>query len=138
MVENKTKPTDASVEAYIAAIAEEPRRCDCQILVRIMSEVTKQPPQMWGSSIVGFGSYHYRYESGREGDMCITGFASRKRNISIYLLASGAKQDQLLKKLGKHKMGKACLYVTRLADIDTTVLQQLVAESVAEVRRRYV
>ena len=137
MAENKTKPTDASVEAYIAAIGDAHRRSDCEFMVGLLSNVTKQAPRMWGASIVGFGTYHYKYESGREGDMCITGFASRKASISIYLVARGADQEELLGKLGKHKMGKACLYVKRLADIDTNVLQQLIADSVAEVQRRY-
>lgn len=137
MAENKTKPRTASVEQYIAAIPDDVRRADCEALTELMSKVTKQPPKMWGSSIVGFGRYHYKYESGREGDMCVTGFAPRKGDISIYLLASGAEQEALLKRLGKHKMGKACLYVRRLADVDTKVLQQLIAGSVAEVKRRY-
>ncbi len=137
MAENKTRPTDANVGAHISAIADEARRRDCEQLVKLMANITKQPPRLWGSSIVGFGSYHYEYASGREGDMCVTGFASRKGAISIYLLASGVKQAQLLEKLGKHKMGKACLNVKRLADIDTDVLQQLVAGSVAQVKRRY-
>ena len=137
MAENKTKPTDASVEDSLAAIEDETRRSDCAALVRLMSRITKQPPKMWGSSIVGFGSYHYKYESGREGDAGLTGFSSRKGDISVYLVASGAEQEQLLAKLGKHKMGKACLYIRRLSDVDTRVLERLVARSVAEVRRRY-
>ncbi len=136
MTENKTRPTGARVEQYLAAIKDDVRRSDCEALVKLMSKVTKQPPAMWGSSIVGFGSFHYKYASGREGDMCLTGFASRKGDISVYLVASGADQDKLLKKLGKHKMGKACLYIKRLSDIDMKVLQQLVAGSVAEITRR--
>lgn len=137
MAENKTKATDASVQDYLAAIEDETRRSDCATLVRLMSRITKQPPRMWGSSIVGFGSYHYKYDSGREGDAGLTGFSSRKGDISVYLVASGAEQEQLLAKLGKHKMGKACLYIRRLSDVDTKVLVRLVAGSVAEVRRRY-
>ena len=137
MAENKTKPTDASVEDYLAAIEDETRRSDCAALVRLMSRITKQPPRMWGSSIVGFGSYHYKYESGREGDAGLTGFSPRKGDISVYLVASGAEQEQLQAKLGKHKMGKACLYIRRLSDVNTKVLVQLVAGSVAAVRRRY-
>ena len=137
MAENKTKPTGASVEEYIAAIDDEARRGDCQELANLMSKITKQPPIMWGSGIVGFGSYHYTYDSGHEGDMCPTGFSSRKRDISVYLVASGTEQEQLLSKLGRHKMGKACLYIRRLSDIDCKVLQQLVVGSVAEVRQRY-
>ena len=137
MADNKTRPSNASVEAYIAAIDDEMRRADCEALVKLMSQVTAEPPAMWGSSIVGFGSYHYKYESGREGDMAATGFSSRKGDISVYLVASGANQEQLLAQLGRHKMGKACLTIRRLSDVDAMVLRQLVVDSVAEVRRRY-
>lgn len=137
MTENKTRPTGASVAAYLAAIEDATRRADCEALVTLMSDVTKEAPAMWGDSIVGFGSYHYRYDSGREGDMCATGFSSRKGDISVYLVASGAEQERLLARLGRHKMGKACLYLRRLSDVDGDVLRQLVAASVAEVRRRH-
>src|SRR5947207_15388621 len=103
-----------------------------------MANATKQKPKMWGASIVGFGSYHYSYESGREGDSCLTGFSSRKGDISVYLTASFPGRDELLSKLGKHKMGKACLYVRKLSDVDLNVLEQLVVGSVAETKRRYV
>ncbi len=134
---NKTKQTDASVDAYLAAIADEARRADCEVLVKLMSKVTKQPAKMWGTSIVGFGTYHYTYESGREGDACRTGFASRKGDISIYLMAGGPHQEALLAKLGRHKMGAVCLYVRRLSEIDIKVLEQLVVEAVEGVKRRY-
>ena len=137
MTENKTRATDGSVDAYLADIVDETRRIDCEALVQLMSSVTGEPPKMWGSSIVGFDSYHYKYESGREGDMCVTGFSSRKGDISVYLVASGADQEQLLARLGKHKMGKSCLYIRRLSSVDANVLRQLVVDSVAEVRRRY-
>jgi hypothetical protein len=137
MVENKTKATAASVAAYLAAIADEGRRQDCEALARLMARVTKQPPVMWGPGIVGFGSYHYRYESGREGDSCLVGFASRKGDISVYLVAGFPGREELLARLGKHKMGKGCLYVRRLGDLDLQVLEQLVVGSVAEVQRRY-
>jgi len=137
MTENKTQPTDARVEDYLSAIEDETRRIDCEALVRLMSRVTKQAPRIWGGNIVGFGSYHYKYESGREGDAALTGFSSRKGDISVYLAASGTDQEQLLARLGKHKMGKACLYIRRLSDVDSMVLEQLVAASVAEVQRRY-
>jgi hypothetical protein len=109
MAENKTKASEGSVENYIAAIDDETRRKDCEGLVQLLSEATKHPPKMWGSSIVGFGSYHYKYESGREGDMCLVGFSSRKGDISVYGLASSHEHDVLLSKLGKHKMGTAKL-----------------------------
>ncbi len=134
---NKTKPTDASVEAYLAAIEDEARRKDCSKLVELMSKVTKRKPQMWDDSIVGFGSYHYKYKSGREGDWCLTGFSSRKVDISVYLMASLPGQDELLARLGRHKMGKSCLYIRRLSEVDAKVLERLVAGSVAQVRRRY-
>ncbi len=137
MAENKTRATDASVDEYIAAITSEERRSDCQVLIKLMSKVTKAPPVMWGTSIVGFDSYHYKYESGREGDMGATGFASRKGDISVYLVASGKNQEALLAKLGRHKMGKSCLYIRRLSEIDMKVLERLIVESVAEVKRRY-
>lgn len=131
--ENKTKQTEASVEEYFANIDDETRRADCVALAKLMSGVTRKPPKMWGSSIVGFGSYHYRYASGREGDMCLAGFSSRKADLTVYVITEG--QEALLKKLGKHKRSKACLYIRRLADVDVKVLRQLVAASVAEVRR---
>jgi len=137
MAENKTKPTGASVEDYIASRANEQQRADCKALMSIFKRVTKHRPKMWGSSIVGYGSYHYTYESGRAGDMCLAGFAIRGRDFVVYILAEGRKQESLLSKLGKHKMGKSCLYFKRLADLDTTVLEQLIANSVAEVKRRY-
>jgi ribosomal protein S17E len=137
MTENKTKATKASVAGYIAAIQDEERRSDCEQLVKLMTGVTGEPAAMWGSSIVGFGRYHYRYESGREGDMCVTGFSSRKPNLSIYVLAEGAGQKKLLTRLGKHKMAKGCLYVRRMADIDAKVLRELVAGSIAEVHRQF-
>lgn len=134
---NKTQPTPASVQAYLDAIPDEARRTDCQALLALMQAVTGEPPVMWGSAIVGFGRYHYRYDSGREGDACLTGFSSRKADISVYLVAEGQGQAELLTRLGRHKMAKACLHIRRLADVDAGVLRQLVAASVAEVQRRY-
>ena len=134
---NKTQATRASATAHVAAIKDPQRRADCETLARLMSKVTGEKPVMWGPSIVGFGSYHYRYDSGREGDSCATGFAAGKGDLSIYLVAAGERQEALLAKLGRHKMGKACLKLRRLADVDLKVLEQLVADSVREVRRRY-
>jgi hypothetical protein len=138
MTQAKTKPTTASVAQYLAAIKDDERRADCEVIAKLMRKVTKQEPTMWGASIVGFGRYQYQYASGARGEMCQTGFSSRKGDISVYLVAAGAGQDELLPKLGKHKMGKACLYIRRLTDVDLKVLEQLVANSVAEVKRRYV
>ena len=137
MAEPKTKATRASVDNYLDAIGDELRRDDCRTLVKLMRRVTKEPPVMWGTSIVGFGSYHYRYASGHEGDSCLAGFSSRKGDISIYVTAGFEGQEPLLAKLGKHKAGKVCLYVKRLADVDLELLESLVEGSVAEMRRRY-
>jgi hypothetical protein len=137
MAENKTKATNASVEDYIASRANEEQRVDCKALMSILSRITKQRPKMWGPSIVGYGSYRYTYASGRTGEMCLAGFAIRGPELVVYLVAEGKEQQELLSRLGKHKMGKSCLYFKRLADLDKTVLEQLVANSVREVKRRY-
>lgn len=137
MAENKTKVTEASVESYFFAIEDEARRKDCEALARLMTEATQEKPKMWGTSIVGFGSYHYKYESGREGDSCLTGFSSRKGDISIYILASFPGREELLSRLGKHKTGKGCLYIRKLSDVDPKVLEQLIIGAVAERKRHY-
>jgi hypothetical protein len=113
------------------------RREDCEALTKVMSGATEHRPKMWGTSIVGFGSYHYKYESGREGDSCLTGFSSRKGDISVYLVAGFPGQEDLLAKLGKHKMGGGCLHVGKLSDVDHKVLEQLIVGSVAERKRRH-
>jgi len=137
MAENKTKATEASVESYLSAIEDESRRKDCEAVSKLMSKVTKEQPKMWGTSIVGFGSYHYKYPSGREGDSCLVGFSSRKGDITLYLVADFPGHDELLSGLGKHKMGKGCLYARKLSDVDPQVLEQLVAGSFAERKRHY-
>jgi len=137
VAENKTQPTEASVADYIASRASEEQRQDCARLMALLKKVTKHEPKMWGPSIVGFGAYRYKYESGREGEACLTGFAIRKSELVVYLVAEPEEQASLLPKLGKHKMGKSCLYFKRLGDLDTTVLEKLVAGSVAQIRRRY-
>ncbi|MCC6510413.1 MAG: DUF1801 domain-containing protein [Pirellulaceae bacterium] len=137
MAENKTKATDVNVDDYIAAITDEGQRQDCEALVKLLGKVTKLKPKMWGPSIIGFGSYHYKYDSGREGDMCLTGFAARKSELVVYLVAEGPDQQALLAQLGKHRMGKSCLYFRKLSAIDTSVLEKLVRGSVAEIKRRY-
>jgi hypothetical protein len=129
MPENKTKATEESVESHINSIVDPIRRRDCADLAILMAEATKEPPKMWGTSIVGFGSYHYRYESGREGDTCLVGFASRKGDISIYGLNAAPRHAELIPRLGKHKAGKGCLYIRNLADVDLKVLQILVADA---------
>ena len=137
MAESKTKATGASVEQYLAAIQDEARRADCRAMVKLMRKATGERPKMWGTSIVGFGSYHYKYESGREGDSCATGFSSRKDAIVVYLMVGAPDRDQLLAQLGTHKTGKGCLYVRRMSDVDPKVLEKLIVGSVADVRRRH-
>lgn len=137
MAENKTKVTELSADSYFSAITDAARREDCEVLAKLMTKATKEPPKMWGTSIVGFGSYHYKYDSGREGDSCAVGFSSRKGDISLYLLADFPERDELLAKLGKHKTGKVCVYVSKLSDVDLKILEKLVAGSHAETRRRY-
>jgi hypothetical protein len=121
MAENKMKPTDASVEDYIASRANEEQRADCKALMSMFKRITKQQPTMWGPSIVGYGSCRYTYESGRTGEMFLTGFAIRGRDLVVYLLAEEREHKARLAKLGKHKMGKTCLYFKRLADLDKTI-----------------
>lgn len=133
----KTKPTEVSAESHIAAIANEEQRNDAQRLVALMRKVTQQEPRMWGPSIVGFGSYHYKYASGHEGDSALAAFAVRGRDLVVYIAADFEGRDDLLAKLGEHKSGKVCVYIRRLADVDLKVLEKLVARSVAETRRRY-
>ena len=137
MAENKTKVTAASVESHLSAIADESRRKDCEALAKLMSKATREKPKMWGTGIVGFGSYHYQYESGREGDSCLTGFSSRKGDISIYLVAEFPGREALLARLGKHKTGKGCLYIRTLGDVDPKILTQLVVGAVAERKRNH-
>jgi hypothetical protein len=139
MYEAKTKPTEVSVSDYFDGIADPQRRQDCKELADLMTRVTGCKPRMWGTSIVGFDEYHYKYASGHEGNMCVVGFSSRKGDITLYLLP-GDESDEvkdLFSRLGKHKTGKACLYIKRLSDIQLPVLEQLIVHSVAETRRRY-
>ena len=133
----KTKPTEVSVESHIAAIANEEQRSDAQTLVALMRRVTKQEPRMWGPSIVGFGSYHYKYASGHEGDSALGAFAVRGSGFVVYTAADFEGRDALLAKLGTHTTGKVCVYIRRLADVDLKVLETLVARSIAETKRLY-
>ena len=137
MAKMKTTPTQASVDAYINAVEDAQKRADCRAVAAMMAEVTGAPAQMWGPSIVGFGSYHYRYASGREGDFMETGFAARKRAITLYIMAGFSEYGDLLAKLGKHDTGKSCLYVKRLADVDQAVLREMVERSVVWIRARH-
>jgi len=137
MAENKTKATGPNVRGYFAAIGDGTRRRDCEALAQLMTKATKCPPQMWGSSIVGFGTYHYKYESGREGDSCLVGFSSRRSDISVYGLHAAVDAAKLLARLGKHKTGKGCVYIKTLADVDQRVLATLVARAAAEKKRQH-
>jgi hypothetical protein len=137
MAELKTKATDASVDAYIASRANEGQKADCASLMAMLKRVTQEKPQMWGPGIVGFGLYRYKYESGRTGEMCRTGFAIRGKELVVYLVGSGGGQEALLERLGRHKMGKSCLYIRKLADVDMKVLEQLVTGSLAQLKARY-
>ncbi len=138
MAGTKTKPTGICVDAYLATRASSEQMADCKVIMAICERIAKQQPKMWGPSIVGYGSYTYRYESGHSGEACITGFAIRGKELVVYLIAESPEQVELLAALGKHKMGKACLYFRRLADLDVKVLEALIAGSVSEVERRHV
>jgi hypothetical protein len=137
MAEAKTKATGVSVADYLAAKASDDQRIDCAALMALLEKITGKSPKMWGPSIVGYGAYRYTYESGRTGESCLVGFAVRGRELVVYLGAEGEQQEALLSRLGKHKMGKACLYFKRLSDLDKLVLEQLIAGSIAEIKRRH-
>jgi hypothetical protein len=137
MAEAKTKPTAANIDEYLQSRASPEQLADCKALMAMLKRVTKEQPKMWGPSIVGYGTYTYKYESGRTGESCVTGFAVRGRELVVYLVAESPEQKELLARLGKHKIGKSCLYLTRLADVDAKVLEALVSKSVSEVRRRH-
>jgi hypothetical protein len=137
MAELKTKPTDASIDDYLASRASPAQLADCKAIMAICKRVTKQRPKMWGPSIVGYGSYKYRYESGHSGEAALTGFAIRGKDLVVYLVADSTAQSELLARLGKHKMTRSCLYFKRLSDLDPRVLEALIAGSVAEVKRRH-
>lgn len=137
MTENKTKESDASVDAFLDAVENDERRGDCKTLLNLMAEVTGSEPRMWGTSLVGFGRYHYRYASGREGDWFITGFSPRKKALTLYIMPGFDGYDELMGRLGKHTSGKACIYVRRLDDIDLAVLKEVVLASALHMRAQY-
>jgi hypothetical protein len=137
MAEAKTKPTAVSVDTFIAAIPDAGQREDSRRLRSMMEEITGEKAVLWGPSIVGFGQYHYEYDSGHSGDSCLVGFSPRKQNLSIYLMPGFDGRASLLEKLGKHKTAKACLYVKRLSDVDEAVLRKLIAASAESMRSRY-
>jgi Domain of unknown function (DU1801) len=135
--ENKTKPTPISAGAYIDAVADERQRDDARKIAAMMARLTGEPATMWGPSIVGFGSYHYKYDSGREGDMCRIGFSPRKGQTVVYVVDGYANKDDLLAKLGKHKTGQSCLYIKKLADVDESVLEEICTRSLAWMDEKY-
>ena len=134
MAEIKTRVTRASVDKFLQQIRDEKKREDCYAILKIMKKATRADPKMWGTSIIGFGNYHYVYESGREGDWFITGFSPRAQNLTLYMM--GGFDAELLKKLGKYKTGKGCLYIKKLEDIDQKVLSELISKSVRNLSKR--
>jgi hypothetical protein len=138
-----TKPTDTTVAAFIAAVDKPARRADAETLLSLYADATGLEPSMWGPSIIGYGSYHYKYESGREGDMCRAGFSPRKGNVVLYLIGgysnpeTQAKMDALRAQLGKHKTGASCLYINKLADVDLAVLKRMIALDLAYMDAKY-
>jgi hypothetical protein len=137
MAENKTKQTDKSVTAFLESVENKTKREDSFKLVELMQEITGEEPKMWGDTMVGFGKYHYKYASGREGDALMVGFSPRKQNLALYILAGFDEEEGLLNRLGKHSTGKSCLYVKKLSDIDMDVLREMVERSVKHMRETY-
>ncbi len=135
--QNKTTKNDGSVEGYIGSIAKEDRRRDIQAINDMMADMTGWEPKMWGKSIVGFGDYHYKYDSGREGDFFRLGYSSRAQNITIYIMPGYEDFSDELSRLGNHKMGKSCLYIKRLSDVDTEVLKEIMQKGLDIMAERY-
>lgn len=137
MAELKTKLNDGSVEDFLNSVEDEQKKRDSIEVLNIMTQITGDDAKMWGSSIIGFGNYHYKYDSGREGDWFITGFSPRKQALTLYIMAGFSRYDELLQKLGKYKTGKSCLYVKKLEDIDLNVLKELISSSVKYMKEKY-
>ncbi len=135
MAELKTRVNDASVKDFLNDVEDDQKRQDCFDLVDLMTDITGEEPKMWGPSIVGFGSYRYRYDSGREGDWMQVGFSPRKQALTLYIMSGFSRYQKLMAKLGKHKTGKSCLYIKRLSDVDGDVLRELITLSVEQVRK---
>jgi hypothetical protein len=135
MAENKTKETKASVDKFINSLSDEKLINECCLIISIMKDLTKEQPKMWGDSMVGFGSYHYKYESGREGDYFLTGFSPRKQNLTLYIITGFEDQREQLAKLGKHKTSKSCLYIKTLDDIDIKVLKKIISDSLKKMKK---
>lgn len=134
---NKTQPTPVAVTQFLESVSDPVRRSDAMTLCAMFERLSGEPPVMWGPSIIGFGRYHYRYDSGREGDMCRIGFSPRKANLVLYIVDGFDGHATLMTRLGKHKTGKSCLYINRLGDIDMAVFERLCVDSLAEMDRRY-
>lgn len=137
MAELKTKPTPKSVSKFLDAVVDAQRREDCYAILKIMKDVTKKEPVMWGDAIIGFGSYHYKYVSGHEGDMCIVGFSPRKQNITLYVMPCQENFEELRDQLGKIKHGKSCIYIKSINDINLTILKKLIRESIKYIKKNY-
>jgi len=137
MTELKTKPTNKSVEDFLKKVDHPTKREDSFKILELMKDITQEEPVMWGDSIVGFGSYHYKYASDREGDWPLVGFSPRKQNLTLYIMAGFEKYEKLLEKLGKFKTGKSCLYINKLQDVDTQILKELILESVEHMKKEY-
>lgn len=133
----KTQPTHADVAAYIAALDDEQQRADAEILSDMMRKATRQAAVIWGTSLIGFGSYHYKYASGQEGDWPLVAFAPRKKKLVVYIMPGFEGSEDLMEQLGKHKVGKSCLYINKLADVDLKILRQLIRDSVKVMKARY-
>ena len=137
MADLKTKPNDGDVHAFIEALENDRKRDDSKILLKLIGEITGEQPKMWGDSIVGYGNYHYVYETGREGDWFLAGFSPRKQSITIYMMGGFDGQDEMLEKLGKHKKSVGCLYIKKLADVDMSTLEKMIKKSVETLKKRY-
>ena len=137
MAELKTKPTEASPFNFLKGIEDDQKRSDCLELLSLMADTTGKKPKIWGTSIVGFGCYHYKYASGREGDYFVAGFSPRKQNLTIYIMPGFTQYEAVMSKLGKYKTGKSCLYIKTLDDIDRNLLQELISQSVADMAKIY-
>jgi Domain of unknown function (DU1801) len=135
MAELKTKLNDANVDRFLQTVKDEATRADCYQILEMMQKATRAEPKMWGTSIIGFGLQHYKYESGREGDWFVTGFSPRKQNLTLYIGSGFEGYEELLGQLGKHSLGKGCLYIKKLADVDTKVLKKLITNSVKQKKQ---
>ena len=137
MANVKTAPNEADVSSFLDSVADPARQADARSVLELMQKITGEVPRMWGPSIVGFGSYHYVYESGREGDWMATGFSPRKQALTLYIMGGFERHAQLMEKLGKYKTGKSCLYIKRLEDVHLPTLRQLIKKSVAHIKKKY-